>query len=165
MGHTSILKSNTCIKIFSTVWEAVGVFLFVFFPRLFLKLFYFLMAYSWFTMLYWFQVYSKVIQIYTYPGGGIVNPFQHSCLGNPMDRGTLWAIIHGMAESDMTKATEHMHIYIHTYVYIYTYFPLQSITKYWGYIPVLYNCWLPRLYTVITETLKYTKKWKGSHRK
>ena len=31
------------------------------------------------------------------------NPFQYSCLGNPMDRGAWWATIHGgLKESDMT---------------------------------------------------------------
>ena len=35
------------------------------------------------------------------PGEGIGNPFQYSCLGNPMDRGLqLWAIV--AKESDMT---------------------------------------------------------------
>ena len=32
------------------------------------------------------------------PGGGNGNPLQYSCLGNPMDRGALWATIHGVAE-------------------------------------------------------------------
>ena len=27
------------------------------------------------------------------------NPFQHSCPGNPMDRGAWGAIVHGVAES------------------------------------------------------------------
>ena len=27
------------------------------------------------------------------------NPFQYSCLGNPMDRGAWWAIVHGVAKS------------------------------------------------------------------
>ena len=26
------------------------------------------------------------------------NPLQYSCLGNPMDRGALWATIHGVAK-------------------------------------------------------------------
>ena len=38
-----------------------------------------------------------------YPGEGNSNPLQHSCLGNPMDRGVWQAIAHGVAEeSDMT---------------------------------------------------------------
>ena len=39
------------------------------------------------------------------PGGGHGNPLQHSCLENPMDRGTWRAIVHGAAESDVTEAT------------------------------------------------------------
>ena len=33
------------------------------------------------------------------PGGGHVNPLQYSCLGNPMDRGTWRATIHGITKS------------------------------------------------------------------
>ena len=36
-----------------------------------------------------------------YPQGGNGNPLQHSCLGNPMDRGAWWA--RGRKESDMTE--------------------------------------------------------------
>ena len=37
------------------------------------------------------------------PGEGNGNPFQYSCLGNPMDRGTWWATVHGVTkELDMT---------------------------------------------------------------
>ena len=32
-----------------------------------------------------------------YLGNG--NPLQYSCLKNPMDRGTWWATVHGVAES------------------------------------------------------------------
>ena len=32
------------------------------------------------------------------PGGGHGNSLQHSCLGNPMDRGAWWAIVHGIAK-------------------------------------------------------------------
>ena len=45
------------------------------------------------------------------PGERNGNPFQYSCLGNPMDRGALWAIVHGVRHargqtckvSDMTE--------------------------------------------------------------
>ena len=33
------------------------------------------------------------------PGKGNGNPLQYSCLGNPMDKGTWWATVHGVAES------------------------------------------------------------------
>ena len=37
------------------------------------------------------------------PGVGNGNPLQYSCLGNPMDRGTWWATVCGVArESDTT---------------------------------------------------------------
>ena len=31
------------------------------------------------------------------PGGRNGNPFQYSCLKNPMDRGAWWAMVHGVA--------------------------------------------------------------------
>ena len=38
------------------------------------------------------------------PGGGNGNPLKYSCLGNPMDRGTCWATVHGVTkQSDMTE--------------------------------------------------------------
>ena len=44
------------------------------------------------------------------PGEGNGNSLQYSCLGNSMDRGALWAIVHRVAkESDTTK-------YIHTHI-------------------------------------------------
>ena len=33
------------------------------------------------------------------PGEGNDNPFQYSCLGNPMDKGAWWAIVHRVAKS------------------------------------------------------------------
>ena len=41
------------------------------------------------------------------PGGGYRNPLQNSCLENPMDRGTWWATVHRITESDMSEATQH----------------------------------------------------------
>ena len=38
------------------------------------------------------------------PGEGNGNPFQYCCLGNPMDRGAWWAIVHRVTkESDTTE--------------------------------------------------------------
>ena len=37
------------------------------------------------------------------PGGGNDNPLQYSCLENFMDRGTWWATVHGVTESDTTE--------------------------------------------------------------
>ena len=34
-----------------------------------------------------------------FPGGGNGNPLQYSCLGNPMDTGVWWAIVHGLQKS------------------------------------------------------------------
>ena len=34
-----------------------------------------------------------------FPGGGHSNPFQYSCLENPMDRGAWQVTVHGVAES------------------------------------------------------------------
>ena len=36
-----------------------------------------------------------------FPGYGNGNPLQHSCLKNPMDKGDLWATVHGVAKSQM----------------------------------------------------------------
>ena len=33
------------------------------------------------------------------PGVGNGNPLQYSCLGNPMDRGAWWAIVHRITKS------------------------------------------------------------------
>ena len=40
------------------------------------------------------------------PGDRNGNPLQYSCLGNPMERGDLWATVHRVSEElDMTEAT------------------------------------------------------------
>ena len=38
-------------------------------------------------------------------GKGNGNLLQYSCLGNPMDRGAWWAIVHRATELDMTEVT------------------------------------------------------------
>ena len=44
-------------------------------------------------------------------GGGNGNPFQYSCLENPMDGGAWQAIVHRVAESDTTE-----HAYMHSFL-------------------------------------------------
>ena len=59
------------------------------------------------------------------PGVGNGNPLQYSCLENPIDRGVLWATVHGVAkESDKTErlsahacARTRMHTHTHKYIY------------------------------------------------
>ena len=38
-------------------------------------------------------------QLVRSPGGEHDNPFQYSCLENPMDRGAWWATVYGAAQS------------------------------------------------------------------
>ena len=37
-----------------------------------------------------------------FPGGGNGNPLQNFCLGNPMDRGAWWAVVHEVAKEPDT---------------------------------------------------------------
>ena len=46
------------------------------------------------------------------PREGNSNPFQYSCLYNPIDRGAWRATVHGVAELDMTEVTEHTRMHI-----------------------------------------------------
>ena len=39
------------------------------------------------------------------PGKGNGSQLQHPCLGNPMDRGTLWATVHGVTKSRTQLST------------------------------------------------------------
>ena len=48
-----------------------------------------------------------------YPGRGHGNPFQYSCLENPMDRVLAKGQSIGCKKSDMTEATWHMFMYSH----------------------------------------------------
>ena len=45
------------------------------------------------------------------PGEGNGNPLQYSCLGNPMDRGTWQATVHGLAELNTNEHSTHTHRY------------------------------------------------------
>ena len=48
------------------------------------------------------------------PRGGHGNLLQYSCLGNPMDRGTWWATVHRVTQSQtQLKLLSIAHMYIH----------------------------------------------------
>ena len=62
------------------------------------------------------------------PGGGNGNPLQYSCLGNLMDRGAWWAIVHGFTkESDTIKQ-------LSTHILLF-YFPIT-----FNHLKSLYLC-------------------------
>ena len=45
---------------------------------------------------------GSIPEIGRFPGEGNGNTFQYSCLGNPMDRGASWAIVHGDTKESNT---------------------------------------------------------------
>ena len=49
------------------------------------------------------------------PGGGLGNPFQDSCLENPMDRGAWWATVHRVVKSytQLKQLSTHTHTHTH----------------------------------------------------
>ena len=52
------------------------------------------------------------------PGGGHGNPLQYSCLENPTDRGAQWAIVHGVAQSQIRPKRLSRHIISRIFVLI-----------------------------------------------
>ena len=49
------------------------------------------------------------------PEGGHGNPFQYSCLENPMDRGSRWATVHSVAKTRAQLKQQHSHTNISHY--------------------------------------------------
>ena len=90
------------------------------------------------------------------------HPLQYSCLGNPMDRGGWWAIVHGaVKESNTTKLNNtysktaiyiyiyiHIHIFMCIYIHIYIYMHNEITLLYiWNYI----------IYNIVKSTIYSTK--------
>ena len=48
-----------------------------------------------------------------YYGKGTGNPLQYSCLENPVDRGTWWAAVHGVAQSQTRLKRLSLHACMH----------------------------------------------------
>ena len=55
------------------------------------------------------------------PGDGNRNPLQYSCLGNPIDRGAWWAVVHEVTKSQ-TQLSNEMTATYNYIVYIYILF-------------------------------------------
>ena len=55
-----------------------------------------------------------ILELGQSPGEGNSSPLQYSCLGNPMDRGAWWAIVHGVAKSTRHNWATHTHTHTHT---------------------------------------------------
>ena len=69
-------------------------------------------------LLVWRPVWIKALEVrpclwlHLSPGEGNVNPLQHSCLENLMDRGAWWAKVHGIAEWDTTEQLTHKDLWV-----------------------------------------------------
>ena len=59
----------------------------------------------WYSQL--FKHFPQFAVIHTVNGEGNGNPLQYSCLENSMDRGTWWAIVHGVAKSQTRLSDFH----------------------------------------------------------
>jgi len=49
---------------------------------------------------------GSIPQLGRSPGEGNGNPLQYSCLGNPVDRGTWWSTVQGIARVGYNLATK-----------------------------------------------------------
>ena len=83
------------------------------------------------------------------------NPFQYSCLENPMDRGAWWATVHGVSKSQTQLST-------HTYCWAFL--KLLSLHQAMGWVGLLTNplkadsqfaitLWAPLVFSLIYHML------------
>ena len=62
------------------------------------------------------------------PGEGNGDPLQYTCLENPMDRGALWILIHGITKSQTRLSDQHAHNLLLFFKYKFIYFNWRLIT-------------------------------------
>ena len=86
------------------------------------------------------------------PGEGNGNPFQYSCLENPLDRGAWRATVHRVTKSQ-TRLSTHTHTHTHTYIYAHTniYMYLAQVKFPVSFLDQLINFSLARGYRVGDE--------------
>ena len=65
------------------------------------------------------------------PGEGNGNPLQYFCLGNPIDRGTWWATVHGVAKSQtrLSNFSFHFQSICKQFFFIFLRQKSQSLNK------------------------------------
>ena len=87
-------------------------------------LFWFFRSGSWFFLVLLYLVVHKFGVV------GNANPFHYSCLENPIDRETCWAIVHGVSNSQ-TQPSDWAHSHIHHLPQLWThtviFSPLQFL--------------------------------------
>ena len=64
------------------------------------------------------------------PGEGNGNPLQYYCLENPMDRGTWWATVHGVAKS-WTRLSDFISFSVYIFLFFLFFLFLYFTILYW----------------------------------
>ena len=82
------------------------------------------------------------------PGGDNGNPLQYSCLKNPMDRGTWWSSVHGIAKSRTWLSCSHFIMW-----------PSISTSR---YQPKRYICPHKNLYVNICSSIIHNSQWESN---
>ena len=90
------------------------------------------------------------------PGGGHGNPLHYSCLENPMDRGSWWTAVHGVAKSWTRLKRLSMHASIYT----------ECIKSLLFHKPLNYPLFMEGHFISITNTgyTCYEKNWRAQQK-
>ena len=98
------------------------------------------------------------------PGKGNGNPFQYSCLGNPMDREALWAMVHEVTKELDTTQQLNNNIYLYPSIHnicIYAQYCMIYRGRYIFYIYTHKLC--HQCYYVTISKLLFNFKFKYSN--
>ena len=66
-----------------------------------------------------------------YPREGNSNSLRHSCLENPMDRGTCGATVHGVAKSQIQLSDQHLYTSLYTLLVLFLWRTLANSDLGW----------------------------------
>ena len=85
------------------------------------------------------------------PGGGHGNPFQYSCLENPMEKGAWWASVHRVAKSQALLKWLSMHT-------CRTYSQRIEYGTYWKYVSMFQEVFMFEVCIVVIFSAGWTQK-------